>query len=517
MAIQTLIKKSEYHDSVTLMLVARELTRQPGVKDAAVLMGTDANKSLLKQSGLLNPESEHATPNDLIIAVQIEKPSPDILALAEKLLSAKQDSTSGTENKPKTIWAALKNHPEINTAIISIAGRYATRETWKALRSGLHVLLFSDNVSMEDEKALKEYAVSQGLLVMGPGAGTAILNGVGLGFANAVPKGSIGIVSAAGTGLQEVSTLLAKQGKGISQAIGTGGRDLSQAIGGLMFLAGMDALDGDPGTQTIVLISKPPHPETATKILTRARSIDKPMMVCFLGIEKKEKLPDHIRLVSTLEEAALIVAEISDKKPGRFKDYLKAQQKQNQSTVASVKAQLNSTQRYIRGLYSGGTLCYEAQVIWQQESGLTVFSNAPVDKKKQLKDSTISVRHSIVDLGEEEFTVGRPHPMIDNDLRIRRLFQEVADPEVAVIVMDVVIGYGAHPDPATELAQAVIDARQRIKDAGRNIVFICSVTGTESDPQKLSSTEKSLKAAGIIVCHSNAAAARLSAMVVNPK
>lgn len=517
MEIQTLIKKSEYHDSVTLMLVARELTRQPGVKDAAVLMGTDANKSLLKQSGLLNPDAEHATPNDLIITVLIEKPSSDILALAEKLLSAKQEMTSGTENKPKTIRSALKNHPEINTAIISIAGRYATRETWKALRSGLHVLLFSDNVSVEDEKTLKEYAISQGLLVMGPGAGTAILNGVGLGFANAVPKGNIGIVSAAGTGLQEVSTLLAKQGQGISQAIGTGGRDLSQAIGGLMFLAGMDALDGDPGTQTIVLISKPPHPDTAAKILARACSIKKPVVVCFLGIEKKEKLPDHIWLVSTLEEAANCAVESADKKPGSYADYLKAQLHQNQKIMIPAKAELKPEQRYIRGLFSGGTLCYEAQVIWQQEFGLTVFSNAPVDKKKQLKDSTISVGNSIIDLGEEEFTVGRPHPMIDNDLRIRRLFQEVADPEVAVIVMDVVIGYGAHPDPAAELAQAIIDARQKIKDSGRNIVFICSVTGTESDPQKLSSTEKSLKATGMIVCPSNAAAARLSAMVVNPE
>jgi FdrA protein len=515
--IQTLIKKSEYHDSVTLMLVARELTGQPGVKDAAVLMGTDANKSLLKQSGLLNPDAEHATPNDLIIAVLIEKSAPDILVLAEKLLSAKPGTTAGTESKPKTIRVALKNHPEINLAIISTAGRYATRETWNALRRGLHVLLFSDNVSMEDEKALKEYALSQGLLVMGPGAGTAIINGVGLGFANAVPKGNIGIVSAAGTGLQEVSTLLAKQGQGISQAIGTGGRDLSQAIGGLMFLAGMDALDDDPETGTIVLISKPPHPETAAKVLARARLIKKPVVACFLGIEKKEKLPDHVLLASTLEEAAFYAAVIAGGITGKYPDFLKEQQTQNQKVMLSAAAELQPEQRFIRGLFSGGTLCYEAQVIWQQEFGLTVFSNAPVDKKKQLKESTISVGNSIIDLGEEEFTVGRPHPMIDNDLRIRRLFQEVADPEVAVILLDVVIGYGAHPDPATELAQAIIDARQKFHISGRNIVFISSVTGTEADPQKLSKTEKNLKAAGVIVCPSNAAAARLSAMVVNPK
>jgi hypothetical protein len=352
---------------------------------------------------------------------------------------------------------------------------------------------------------------------MGPGAGTAIINGVGLGFANAVPLGNIGIVSAAGTGLQEVSSLLAQQGLGISQAIGTGGRDLSQAIGGLMFLAAMDALAGDPNTHIIILISKPPHPDTSAKILWRARSIKKPMVVCFLGLEEKESLPEHIQWVSTLEEAGFYTTGIACGKPSPYSDFILEQQQHGQKIVATVKAELSAEQKYIRGLFCGGTLCYEAQVIWEQEFGLRVSSNAPIDKKKQLKDSAMSAGHSIIDLGEEEFTVGRPHPMIDNDLRIRRLFQEIDDEQVAVIQLDVVIGYGAHPDPAAELAQAIREAWQKLLEKKRKIAFVCSVTGTESDPQRLSTTEKKLEDAGAIVCPSNAAASRMSAMVVRTK
>ena len=251
MAIKTLIKKSEYHDSVTLMLVARELTKFPGVIDVGVIMATEANKALLKESGLLTPEAQSATPNDLVIAVSADDAAADAALLeAERLLKQKRSSDEGAEFRPKTLRGAVKMNPNANVAVISVAGRYATDEAWDALRRGLHVLLFSDNVSLEDEIALKTYARDHGLLLMGPGAGTAILNGVALGFANVVPSGPVGIVSAAGTGLQEVSTLLAKHGVGITQGLGTGGRDLKEEVGGIMMLEGLQGAasrSGDEG------------------------------------------------------------------------------------------------------------------------------------------------------------------------------------------------------------------------------------------------------------------------------
>ncbi len=368
------------------------------------------------------------------------------------------------------------------------------------------MLLFSDNVSLEDEIALKRYAVAHGLLLMGPGAGTAILNGVALGFANVVPKGPVGIVAAAGTGLQEVSSLIAKYGSGISQGIGTGGRDLKEQVGGLMMLAGIKALQDDPETGVIVLVSKPPAAGVASKMLEQARQSKKPTVVCFLGGDlEPDAAQGSIRSSRTLEEAAQLGAKAAG--ISRFP-------MSSKTAEISGKPHFAPGQRYIRGLFSGGTLCYEAQVIWRDLLKEPVFSNAPLVAATQMPDSLHSQGHSAVDLGEEEFTVGRPHPMIDNDLRIRRLLQEANDPETAVIMLDVVLGYGAHLDPASELAPAVYKARQIRANAGGELLVVASVTGTEGDPQGLSRQVDFLEQAGVIVCESNAAAARLVAEMI---
>ena len=294
MTVKSIIKRSEYHDSVTLMLVAREVSRLPGVIDASVMMATEANKGLLKNAGLLTPEIEAASANDLVIAVSGEGTALEqALVEAEQFLHKKQSSGAQSEEfRPKTLHGALSANPAANLAVISVAGRYAADEAWEALHRGLHVLLFSDNVSLEDEINLKRYAVQQGLFLMGPGAGTAILNGTALGFANALPNGPVGIVSAAGTGLQEVSTLLAKQGVGISQGIGTGGRDLKEEVGGLMMLAGLEALQNDPETDLILLISKPPAPAVAARVLEQVTAYQKPTVVCFLGSQTPGVLND---------------------------------------------------------------------------------------------------------------------------------------------------------------------------------------------------------------------------------
>ena len=518
MTVKTLIKPSEYHDSVSLMLVARELSNLAGVQDAAVVMATEANKSILAEAGLLTQEARSATPNDLVIAVstQIASEADSALKKAESMLKKKAAPGEAGEYQPRTIRGALALHSTANIAVISVAGRYAAAEAWEALLNGLHVLLFSDNVSLEDEIALKRYARDHGLLLMGPGAGTAIINNVALGFANVIPAGPVGIVSAAGTGLQEVSSLLARRGVGITQAIGTGGRDLKKEVGGIMMLEALKALQQDPNTTVLTLISKPPAEEVVELILKQVSASSKPTVICFLGGEAGAlaRIP-HVIPARTLQECAFLAAQAVKPELGTFKAYFEAEDARLALKASELKKKLKPGQRYLRGLFSGGTLCYEAQVIWKEMLSGPVYSNAPLPGGLALLDSTKSQGHTAVDLGEEEFTVGRPHPMIDNDLRIRRLLQEARDPQVAVILLDVVIGYGAHPDPASELGKAVEEAKELRRQEGSEILVVASVTGTENDPQCLSRTSLTLTQKGVIVCESNAAAARLTGMIVS--
>lgn len=541
MIVKTLIKPSEYHDSVSLMLTARELSKLEGILDAAVVMATEANKSILAEAGLLTDEAKSATPNDLVIAVSSETESLADAALqkVEGLLKKKTTSSEAGAFQSRTIRGALASNPAANVAVISVAGRYATDEAWDALLHGLHVLLFSDNVSLEDEIALKKYARDHGLLLMGPGAGTTILNHVALGFANVLPAGPVGIVSAAGTGLQEVSTLLARRGVGITQGIGTGGRDLKKEVGGMMMLEAIKALQHDPATAVLTLISKPPADEVVQMILDQVSASTKPTVICFLGgnMDSLSKVPNVIP-ARTLYECALLTAQLTLPYPGSLpsgegtpfprrggvgdegdvlRKILDAESASLKKQANKLRKKLSPDQRYLRGLFSGGTLCYEAQVIWKDMLDSSVYSNAPLPNESALPDSTKSYQHTAVDLGEEEFTVGRPHPMIDNDLRIRRLLQEARDPQTAVIMLDVVIGYGAHPDPASELANAAEEAIRLGRGEKRELLFIASVTGTEDDPQSLSRTTSTLERAGVIVCNSNSAAARLSGLIVSGK
>jgi FdrA protein len=514
MTIRSLIKPSAYYDSVSLMLVARELSKLEGVRDAAVVMATEANKSILAETDLLTEEAKTATPNDLLITVSAESDVHAEAALqkAVSLLKKKTIADESGEFRPKTIRGALASHPDANVAIISVAGRYATDKAWDALQRGLHVLLFSDNVSVEDEIALKTYARDHGLLLMGPGAGTTILNGVALGFANVLPPGPVGIISAAGTGLQEVSTLIARRGVGISQGIGIGGRDLKNEVGGIMMLEALKALQKDPATCVLVLISKPPAKDVVQVILQQVSASQKPTVICFLGGEMSalanlsNVLPAH-----TLDESALLAVRAVQPEGISIQAFLTTEKAGLTEQARAHRPKLYANQRYLRGLFSGGTLCYEAQVIWKDMLAAPVYSNAPLPGRPTLPDSAKSYQHSAVDLGEEEFTIGRPHPMIDNDLRIRRLLQEARDPEVAVVMLDCVIGCGVHPDPAAELAPAIQQARQL---AEGELLVVASVTGTEQDPQRLSTQIAALQAAGVIVCASNAAAARLTGLLV---
>ncbi len=521
MITQTTIKSGEYYDSVTLLQVAQGLMNLAGVEDAAVVMGTPANKGLLATGNLLTPEAEAALPDDLVIAVRAvdEATAAGALAEAERLMKASRQAPAGGSGlvaPPKTVGAAIERlGGAANIALVSVAGRYAAGVAREALQRGLHVFLFSDNVAVEDEIALKMLARDKGLLVMGPDAGTAIINNVALGFANVVPAGPVGVVAASGTGLQAVTCYMPRQGVGITQAIGVGGRDLKSAVGGIMMLEGLKALQADPNTKVILLVSKPPSADVAEKVLAQVQASDKPAVVLFLGGDPAQVRAAGALPAANMEEAAYLAAAVArGKDPDDALANLRRQEAGLKSRAVMLRKQLCPEQKYFRGLFSGGTFCYESQLILK-ELGIEVQSNAPVEKRLHMADSNHSVGHIAVDLGEDEFTVGRLHPMIDPTLRNRRIVQEAQDPETAVIFLDVVIGYGSHEDPAGEAVKAIKEAQAIARAAGREIIFVASVCGTADDPQDLGTQEAKLEAAGVMVLPTNAAATRLAGMILD--
>ena len=348
---------------------------------------------------------------------------------------------------------------------------------------------------------MKRYARTHGLVVMGPDCGTAIIGGIPLGFANVVRRGDIGIVAASGTGLQQVTCLIDQLGGGLSQALGTGGHDLHRDVGGITMLQGLEALAGDAATRVIVLISKPPAPEVAAHVLESACNTGKPVVVNFLGADPKSLTGAGLIPAKTLEDAALAAVACAT---GRHRDGLAL------ASNPFVPLRQMAGQRCVRGLYSGGTFCYEATMLLS-ESLSPVYSNTPVGRAKPLSDVWHSRDHSLIDLGDDVFTRGRPHPMIDHRLRNERLVSEARDPETAVILLDVVLGHGAHADPASEIAPVISEALARAAEAGRGLAVVGFVCGTRADPQNMEQQEAKLRGAGMTLTPSNAQAVRLAA------
>jgi FdrA protein len=497
------------------MQLSERVRRQEGVEEAILMMATDNNKKILLASGIEASLIDDARADDLVVCVvaNTELAADAAIVLATEQL-VKRASGAGTTHAPRTLDSALATTPAANMVIVSVPGQYATREARRALEKGLHVLLFSDNVELDDELALKQLAREEGLLLMGPDCGTAILNGVGLGFANAVRRGNVGIVGASGTGIQEISVLLHRMGLGVSQAIGTGGRDLKEAIGGITMLMGLQLLVADPATEVIILTSKPPAQKVARAMLAMAAKADKPVLVNFLGAQEEElggisASQELVKFAPTLEKTALLAAS-----------FFPAAQSLALMTEADIKvragalsARLQPGQRYVRGLYAGGTLCFETLLYLQQQLG-RVYSNIAVDADSRLENLAKSSGNTLLDMGEDAFTVGRAHPMIDPTLRMQRILQEAADPDVALLLLDLVLGFGAHEDPATLLVATLREARKRAADEGRYLPVIVSVCGTEADSQILSKQISILHDADILVSESNAEAARLSAAVI---
>ena len=469
------VRRGAYYDSVVLMQLQRGLIGLPGILDAGVVMATRANCDLLAANNLL-PASIIASPDDLLIVVKAEDDSAasDAMSQIDSLL-AKRRSSASQDFRPRSLSSAVKQLPEANWVLISVPGRYAAGVARQALDLGKHVFLYSDNVSLGDEISLKKTAREKGLLVMGPDCGTAIINGVGLGFANRVRRGSIGVVGASGTGTQAVTSHIHNLGSGISHAIGTGGRDLKSEVGAITAHQALDLLARDLDTKVIVLISKPPSPEVATQLISAAQGTGKPVVIYFIGYPVPVRKTGTVHFTISLRETAELAVKIGD--PG----------------LASIE-RTPLSRFYVRGLFSGGTLAYET-LLGLQASLSPIYSNAPITANQLLKDPLRSECHTIIDLGDEFFMVGRLHPMIDNDLRIRRMKQEATDPDVGLILFDVVLGEGSHPDPATELMPVI----REIKASRREIEFVAIVIGTDDDPQNIEYQIEQLTDVGVTV------------------
>ncbi|HKJ38446.1 MAG TPA: acyl-CoA synthetase FdrA, partial [Anaerolineales bacterium] len=455
----------------------------PGVIDAGVVMATPANRELLLANNLL-PDDANANPDDMLIVVKAdtEESALDAINKVDELLTRRKSSPISEDFRPRSLNAAVKQLPDANWVLISVPGRYAAGVAREALDLGKHVFLYSDNVSLEDEIALKKSAREKGLLVMGPDCGTAIINGIGLGFANRVRRGPIGVVGASGTGTQAVTAHIHNLGSGISHAIGTGGRDLKSDVGAITAHQSLDLLARDSETKVIVLVSKPPSPDVATNLISAAQAAGKPVVIYFIGYPSPARKIGNLHFAISLSETAEIAVEIGAQ---RFETVEKPQ-------VPDL---------YLRGLFSGGTLAYET-MIGLQANLTPLYSNAPITDNQLLKDPLKSEAHTIIDLGDEFFMVGRLHPMIDNDLRIRRMKQEADDPEVGMILFDGVLGEGSHPDPAGELAPVI----REIKSKRTEIEFVAMVIGTEDDPQDVESQIDQLKVADVTVFRTATAA-----------
>jgi len=470
---------NRYADSVRLMSIARAVRERNGVTRCELGMGTPANLGILAGYGA----HAEATPGDLVIAVDAhDGAAAEALAWAEEELSSRVPSEGAggaLRARPRSMTAAAGELDGANVALISVPGEYAALEAHRALSSGMHVFLFSDHVPLEAEIELKRRGADLGLLVMGPECGTAMLGGVGLGFANVVRPGPIGIVAAAGTGAQELACLLDAAGLGVSHIVGVGGRDLSAEVGALMFRAGMHMLAGDPGTHTLLLVSKSP---TAAGVEAIAGDLPDGVRIvaAFVGWDGA---PAPFEVHPTLEAAAAAAAGTT---PADVADL--------QLTVDAREGIASG--RSLLGLYSGGSLAHEAVTLLEPGLG-------PIAGNAGHGPARMDGGHALFDLGEAEYTQGRPHPMVDLDVRTEMLERAVGDESVGCVLLDVVLGFASHPDPAAQLAGAI----RRVSDGAVVIAHVC---GTPDDPQDSVRQTATLTEAGAIVAPSNAAAARLA-------
>ncbi len=508
-----------------------------GISEASVVMATETNKGILIRLGFSPPVIEQASESDMLIAVRARDQHSIDLAVAQvdKLLESPERMQAGTSDQEKIsdIDAALSKMPGANLVLLSIPGEYVKDISRKLIERGVHQQIFSDHVPVEDELEIKTQAAMNGVLILGPGAGTSIINGKGIGFSNAISTGPVGVVAAAGTGLQEVISLLDHCNIGVKHGLGVGGNDPKDKIGGIMMLECMKILEKDDDIKVIAIVSKPPSPAVEQKIMDYA--VDngtKKYVLAFIGggtpdgklagssdekLERAANAGRTIVRVNSLASSALAIAAVLGDE--QLRNALSHTYFPPEGLVTLLKkewSRLQDTQRFIRALYTGGTFTYEAQVILSDiiDDGL-IYSNAPIQRVRQLQDSFKSEKHSVIDLGEEEFTKGRPHPMIDPTIRKFRILEEARDPEVGVILLDFVLGYGANPDPVGAVLEELKRAKEIAQENGRYLPIVAHVCGTRNDIQGYDQSVSNLNNIGCIVMPTNALAAVASSAIVS--
>ncbi|MFX0085156.1 MAG: acyl-CoA synthetase FdrA [Candidatus Hodarchaeota archaeon] len=514
MIIKTHIINQEYRDSVQLMRAASAASKLKGIEVASVLMGTPKNKPLLEEVDLLTAEAESAGSNDIIISIRAKNNSyaNSAIKLIIDFLSRESTISHIDSHFYRSIRGGITGIPDANLAVISVPGEFAAREARLALEQDLNVLLFSDNVSLDDEIILKKNAHKKGLIVMGPDCGTAMIKNIGLGFSNVVMPGPIGVVAASGTGAQEIITLCHNAGVGVIHVIGTGSRDVKDSIGGISMIDGLRALNQDNSVKLIIIVSKPPEEFTLRKILNEVRNCSKPVIINFLG-KKAGYLYEAERFLSvnTLEEAAYSATEYINTKKLKFKPIIFNEENTVKKILNITKSSLNSSQRYIRGLYAGGTFTFESTMIISEILPVneTLWTNIMLKGTKVIDNPRKSKEHTLIDLGADEFTVGKPHPMIDQTERTLRFLEEIKDQETAVILLDFVLGYGSQKDPVGDMK----DAFKKWKSLHYSVPIVAHVCGTNLDPQNYTESVQILEDLGIYVMPTNAQAARLATLI----
>ena len=493
--LKTVVKKGSYQDSVVLMLLTNEISSLEGVNKIQVMMATPANKDIFKTSGLDTEELMEASANDMVVVADVDDEAvlDKVMENVEDFLKKQSTASEGKKGAEsvKSWDKALKKMPDSNLAVISIPGAYAALEADRALDEGLNVFMFSDNVTIEDEKALKEKAHSKGLALMGPDCGTGIIQGVPIAFTNKVTPGSIGIIGASGTGIQEVTTIIDRLGEGVTNAIGIGGRDLKEEIGGITMMDMIDAMEDDDTVKVLLIVSKPPAKAVRDKISARLSNFSKPVVTLFVG-EKPEYHEEGFYHAYTLDEAARLAVSLV-----RGTEVPEATVDVDESEF--YKAEDKKT---IKAYYSGGTLANEAAMLIKDAMNCKV---PPEDIEGYMLQLDGNV---VVDLGDDAYTQGKPHPMIDPAKRIECMQEAVDDPSTGVVLLDIMLGYGSHADMAGSLIPTIKELQAKADAQGRKVFFVATVCGTRSDYQGYDEAVNKLKDAGVIVCENNKLACR---------
>ena len=552
------IKPNFYRDSLQLMKISEKLRQSSGVSEASIVMATETNKGVLIRLGFSPSLIEQANESDMIIAVRAkDQQSIDLASeqIGKLFESTEEEHRLDSRDHEETIIdidLALRKMSDTNLVLLSIPGEYVKDISHKLIDQGINQQIFSDHVPVEDELKIKKHAVTKGVLILGPGAGTSIMNGKGIGFSNTISVGPVGIVAAAGTGMQEVTCLLDHCGIGVKHGLGVGGNDPKDKIGGIMMLECMKILEKDDDIKVIAVVSKPPSPSVEQKIVEYViNKSAKKYVLAFIGGQltaarknQQEQLSptenfrseasssanitafsrhaatttDHHRdsvKVNSLASCVLAIANVlGNQQLQKAISQIYIQPEELANLLQGEWSKLQSNQKYIRALYTGGTFTYEAQVILRDIIDIgQMHSNAPIEQIKKLQDSFKGEMHSIIDLGEEEFTKGRPHPMIDPTIRKFRILEEAKDPEVGVILLDFVLGYGSNPDPVGAVIDELRLAKEIADKEGRYLPVITHVCGTKNDIQGYERSVSKLHSVGCIVMPTNALAVIASALI----